>query len=212
MEPEGTSCHLLDGGKPVTVPAVFAWKTNGDLIADVARLGYLDGLVLDPTYGRGKWWTKYRPRLVYSDVNPHDADVATDDFTALHWPDEYFDAVAFDPPYKLNGTPGGDVDDRYGVGEPTRWQDRMFLCRRGAIECARVLKPGGYLLWKCQDQVCAGRVRWQTHDFVDLACQRLDLDLVDRFDMLGTTRPQPAGRQVHAHGRPSTLLVFQKPK
>jgi hypothetical protein len=53
-------------------------------------------------------------------------------------------------------------------------------------------------------------VRWLTLDCADHA-RSVGLELVDRFDMLSGGRSQPPGRrQVHAHGRPSTLLVFCK--
>jgi hypothetical protein len=91
-----------------------------------------------------------------------------------------------------------------------RWQDKHQLIRDGITEAARVLRVGGYLLLKCQDQVCSGRPRWQTIEFTNHAAT-VGFDLVDRFDRIGTTRPQPPGRiQRHAHGRPSTLLVLSK--
>lgn len=194
----------------MTVLATARWRTNGHLIADVAQLGYLrkSDLVLDPTYGRGRWWTKWRPdRLVTLDKRPGAELVG--DFQQLPFPADAFDAVAFDPPYKLNGTPSGDVDARYGVDEPARWQDRHALIRAGLDECARVLRPGGVLLLKCQDQVSSGPVRWQTFEFTFYA-GGLGLLLVEKFDSLGG-RPQPRGRrQVHARRNTSTLLIFEK--
>jgi hypothetical protein len=80
----------------------------------------------------------------------------------------------------------------------------------GLTECSRVLKIGGHLLAKCMDQVCSGQVRWQT-DVLTARAVELGHRKVDRFDLLGGGRPQPNGRgQVHAYGRPSTLLVFRK--
>lgn len=117
--------------------------------------------------------------------------------------------AVFDPPYKLNGTPAlGDFDARYGIEEVTRWQDRMDRIDEGIMSARRALAFGGRLLVKCQDQVCSGQVRWQTDHITHLA-SLLGMGKVDRFDLLGTHRPQPPGRtQKHAHGRPSTLLVF----
>jgi hypothetical protein len=195
------------------VVAAKAWPSNAHLIADVARLGYLDGRVLDPTYGRGKWWTIWQPDvLTMSDIAPPaDSPATRADFTNLWHADGTFDAVAFDPPYKLNGRPDPTVDEPYGVHQPATRDERMQLCRDGIAECARVLKPRGYLLVKCQDQVNGGKVRWQTIDFTMHAAAH-GLTLVDRFDLLGKHRPQPMDgrRQEHAHGRPSTLLVFRK--
>lgn len=197
----------------MTVRAWNDWPTNADLIADVAKLGWLrdDDRVLDCTYGLGVFWKKWRPRrFVGCDIDVDKSPLGRSvDFTDLPWRDRFFDAVVFDPPYKLNGTPDGAVDGRYGVHEVATWQDRMGLIGAGARECARV--SGDRLLVKCQDQVSSGQVRWQT-DYVTDVIQGLGgWRKVDRFDMTGTARPQPEGRkQKHAHDRPSTLLVFQR--
>lgn len=195
------------------VPAVYPWADNSALIADVAKLGYLDGKVLDPTFGMGTWWKKWQPEyLVATDIDPAKNPFSGNpiDFTDL--PGELrgpWDAIAFDPPYKLNGTPS-DPDERYGVGLVASWQERHELICRGIAHLSRFIRPGGYLLLKCQDQVCSGAVRWQTRDFA-VHAERHRLVQVDRFDMIGHARPQPMNsrRQRHAHGRPSTLLVFR---
>lgn len=192
------------------VLAVNDWPTNAALIADVAKL-YLkpDDWVLDVTYGRGRWWTEYRPKhLVTNDLYSDEA-MYHDDFREVYhrWAPEAFDVIAFDPPYKLNGTPAlGDFDDAYGIAQPTSWRERMDLIEEGLVSCL-ALEPR-VLLAKCQDQVVSGKMRWQTHVLTEAAA-RSDVRLVDRFDMIGGTRPQPKGRrQVHARGRGSTLLVF----
>lgn len=195
----------------MTILATSKWATNADLIADCAALGYLreEWRTLDPTYGVGTFWKKWRPQnLVASDLFDGKGESLIADFRYLPFREHTFDAVVYDPPYKLNGTPDAAIDNRYGVDEPTRWQDRMALIRDGFGECARVLADG-YLLVKCQDQVCSGKVRWQTHMLMDEA-REWCLGLVDRFDLL-SYRPQPEGRrQVHARRNTSTLLVFQR--
>ncbi len=196
--------------KPVM--AFGGWRNNAEMVEDCARLGYLrsDWHTLDPTYGHGTFWKRWRPaRLFACDLDLTRSPVGFPvDFTDLPFGDERFDAVVFDPPYKLNGTPDPAADLRYGTQLPTRWQDRMALIRRGLEECSRVL-GAGYLLVKCQDQVCSGKVRWQT-DMVTDHLRRLGLGKVDRFDY-PSWRPQPAGRrQVHAARNTSQMLVFRR--
>lgn len=193
-----------------TVLAAHTWRNNGELIADVARLGYITGHVADLTYGHGQFWTHHRPDLLVAhDINPTKGDGI--DFRQLPEPDGTYHTVVFDPPYKLNGTPSlGDFDHRYGIEAPTRWQDRMTLIHDGLREAIRVTRIGGHILVKCQDQVVSGRIRWQTIEITRWASEA-GAELVDRFDLLGKHRPQPTGRhQVHAQGRPSTLLVLRK--
>ena len=194
------------------VMAVTPWRSNADLIADCFRLGYLQNewLTLDCTYGKGNFWKKHRPAfLIGSDLFASKSKSLVTDFTALPFPDRSFDAVVFDPPYKLNGRPTVELDERYGVEEYTNWRSRMDLIYRGLDECSRVLGKGTLLL-KCQDQVHAGKIRWQTVEFTKYA-EHLGLGLVDRLDLLRPIRPQPEGRQQkHARRNTSTLLVFRR--
>lgn len=194
--------------------AADRWKSNAELIADVAQLGYLDGHVLDCTYGRGVFWKAWAPeRLTF-----HDLRLDGVDFRSLPYGRGIFDASVIDGPYKLNGT-SSEPDIRYGVDVYTGPEGRHELICQGITECARVTKPLGYVLVKCQDQVCSGRVWWQTDIFTRHA-EALGLGKVDRFDLLGKGRKQPErsrkdgnpSRQQHAHQRPSTLLVFRKPR
>lgn len=217
--------------------SITKWKSNAHLIADCARLGYLrdEWKTLDPTYGLGTFWQEWRPDiLIGTDLVPAKGyrqwAGESVDFTALPFEDRSFDCVVFDPPYKLNGTPDQEIDERYGVHQPTNWRERMALCRAGISGCARVL-GGGYLLVKCQDQVCSGKVRWQTFEFTKHA-ESLGLGLVDRFEFLSYRKQDPnrtkkhqackgagcsdctEGRvpvvQAHAHSNSSTLLVFKR--
>lgn len=194
--------------------SVGDWKSNADLIADVARLGWItdDDLVLDATYGLGRFWTTYHPPLLVGlDLDPTKSQTGWGvDFRDLPYDDAVFDVVVFDPPYKLNGTPAlGEFDAGYGIAEPTDWRSRMALILDGARECARVAKK--HLLVKCQDQVVSGQVRWQT-DAVTEAVTGLGFRKADRFDFgAGRGRKQPPGRrQVHARHDASQLLVFTR--
>lgn len=202
-----------------TVMAISAAKNNAELIVECAQLGYLhrDWLILDPTYGKGRFWTELKPKhLIGSDLKMELSLVGTSvDFTDLPWADEHFDAVVFDPPYKLSGTPTGEGpasgDKSYGITEYKSIEERHQLIFDGITECMRVLKPGGYLLIKCQDQVSSGRVQWQTRIFADHA-EDLGAKLVDMLHLPGY-RKQPKGRsQKHARRNYSTMLIVRKNK
>lgn len=201
---------------PDPVLAVTRWKTNAAMIADVARLGYLDGRVLDPTVGtKAGFWKVWRP----DNLTTHDLKTDGVDFRHLPYPAASFDSITLDGPYKLNGTPNEKIDGRYGVDVRATRDGRHQLICDGMTECARVLAPSGFLLVKCQDQVEGGKVRWQTDIFTDHA-KALGLAKVDSFVYLGG-RAQPKDRkrkdgtlspQAHARRNCSTLLVFQAPK
>lgn len=197
----------------MTVLAADTWRTNGHLVADIARLGYLkaDDHVLDPTFGRGLWWTVWQPKH----LTVHDLRIDGTDFRDLPYDDATFDAVAFDPPYVSVGgrktTTIPDMHDRFGLTDaPTRPAGVQELINTGLTETTRVLKPKGVLLVKCQDYVSSGKLWPGTHLTLNHAFT-LNLNLIDRLEHIGRPRPQPAGRrQVHARRNLSTMLVFRR--
>lgn len=196
------------------IRAIGERRTNAELVQDLFNLQYLrwDDLILDPTYGLGRWWTLVKPlRLVGTDLDSTKSLVGDSiDFRRLPFDDDLFDAVVFDPPYKLNGVSQGyGGDEAYGVANATYISvaDRHKLIVEGMSECARVTKRT--LIVKCQDQVCSGRVVWQSRLLADHG-ESLGFRLVDMLHVVGF-RPQPAGRiQKHARRDYSTALVFTK--
>lgn len=190
------------------IHAATAWKSNAHMIEDVAQLGYLNGTVLDPTWGRGNWWTRWRP----------DALIGTDlkqgiDFRSLPYSDDSFDAVAFDPPYVcIGGRKTSGIEamyDAYGLTEaPQTPAEVQRLINDGLTECARVARR--HVLVKCCDYISSGKLWIGTHHTLTHGLS-LGLELVDRLEYVGKGRPQPSGRrQVHARRNLSTLLVFRK--
>lgn len=190
------------------VRAAYTWRNNADLMVDVHRLGYIRGRVFDATPGRsGLWWDG-----IVADSSLTIELNKGQDFRDLQIPSYSYETVAFDPPYKLSGTPAmGDMDARYGLDRYSPMYLRKGVMQRGFYECSRILVYNGHLLAKCQDQVSSGEVRWQTDWYTEWA-ETIGLKKVDRFDLLGKAIPQPMdGRtQRHAHGRASSLLVFRK--
>ena len=191
----------------------FHTGDNNALMGKVAELGYLprDARILDATYGEGTWWrTCDLENLVTNDL---DSPIAEHSFDFCEFPEEWqgwFDVVAYDPPYRLNGTPDPAFDTRYGTHLVTTEAQVMATIRAGLEGCAACVRPRGHLLVKCQAQVCSGRVVWQDVLVIQWA-HALGFTLVERFDM-APARPQPPGRrQVHAR-RGSTLLIFRKGK
>lgn len=204
--------------------AANRWNTNGELIADCHKLNYLRNhdLILDPTFGGGKWWTHWRPqRMIFSDIK-----IDGTDFRNLPHRDEAFTAVAFDPPYCAKGgreTSGiRDMDDRYGQYDcPPTPELLQELINQGLNEMYRVVKPSankglhatkpnGIVLVKCMDYISSGKFFPGTHYTLSHA-MRLGFIQEDRMEHIGDPGPQPGGRrQVHARRNLSTLLVLRK--
>lgn len=195
------------------VKAAHNWKTNADLIADVAQLGYLqkEDRILDPTFGRGLWWTQWQP----AHLHKHDLLLDGVDFRNLPYEDGYFDSIAFDPPYVSVGgrktTTIPDFHNRYGMTDaPSSPASLQILINEGLTEMYRLLRKRGILLCKVQDYISSGKFWDGTHWTTDHA-YHLGFEKVDRLEHMGSTRAQPSGRrQVHARRNLSTLFVFRK--
>lgn len=180
-------------------------KSNADLIADAAALGYVSGRVLDATYGKGNFWLKYQPPLlVKNDIRTagvcHRWDWLTDTpgaFVAA------FDAVVFDPPYKLCGTVTETDQMRWGLGFDSykSIKARTEDMARGLANCARAVKRGGFLLVKSQDQVANHRVHWLSELLSPKGFRK-----IDELYLVSTPRTQRT--QKHARRNYSTLSIF----
>jgi hypothetical protein len=189
--------------------------SNGVLIATIAQLGYLDGeYVLDVTYGEGKWWTRYRPDVLIEGTKE------TEDFRHRPEDNDSVPVITFDPPYISTGSRETSSVDRfysaYGLGDLKGWRAIRSLIDDGLAECARILRPGGWLLVKCMDYVESGHKVWNTFHVYGQA-ESLGLELVDRFHHLTGGGPQTLTnvdgsprQQKHAREVSSMLLVFTK--
>ena len=193
------------------VPSVFV-GTNADLMSAVAPM-YLTGSVMDCTYGEGKWWTRFRPApFVAHDLHKVDGV----DFTDLPEDEATYDAVCFDPPYIPNGgfesSTRQDFRDAFGITTAKGGEARLWaMIGAGVAECARVLKPGGFLLVKCMDFVYG--------DGLTLGHRRV-LDMADHLGLrchdliVHHTGSGPGGHNIftpkRARRHHSYLLVFTK--
>lgn len=196
--------------RPRRDPLVLAaqyWPSNAHLIADIAKLGYLFGDVLDATYGNGVWWKVWRP----DSFTRH-----TGDFTRLlsvYGPGS-FDCVAFDPPYVC---PGGretsnikTFHERYGMDRTPKTPAQLQqLINLGLSECFEVVRWRGYIVVKVKDYISSGKLWDGTGKTVAFATEQLGLKYIDRFEHIGSPGPQSQTTQVHARRNLSTALVFQ---
>lgn len=103
------------------------------------------------------WFDKDNPNVLFQDIREvppveyyprRTFEVKPDviaDFTNMPYPDGTFSLVVFDPPHLLStdGNPGF-IRLKYGA-LGTGWKEML---RKGFAECFRVLKPGGFLIFK----------------------------------------------------------------
>lgn len=187
--------------------------TNADLFPDVLALYVPEGSVIaDVTYGRGVFWkhvdkTKYRLSTfdLYSDFAAQQAD-----FRELPIGNEQLDALVLDPPYFPTHNAGKVMSSSYHNMTINRRtpQQVLELYFEGYKEAHRVLKPGGILIVKCQDQVDCGKQFW----FHTKLLEYPGFTAEDIF-VLVTKSPliDPRWkRQLHARKNHSYFLVLKK--
>lgn len=153
-------------------------------------------------------WSTYQPETLTKVHN---------DLDFRHLPKEWtdsFGAALFDPPYRLSGTATNvnGFDDRYGTNGAYRPLEKVKAgMLAGLHECERVVRPLGFIIVKCQDQVSSGKYQWQVGWVVNDALKR-GLVFVDQLHLQSYRAQSSERRQVHARRNYSTFLVFQKPR
>ena len=230
----------VQGGRATTDVVTSAHVgQNAELFAKVMALHVPRGaLVADVTFGLGAFWRHVEAgayRLLASDIElkpearkaPWIDARGGVDCRALPYADASIDAVVLDPPY-MEGLHRRAVDHMAGSGSHAafrraysseraseggpRWHDAVLdLYARAGVEADRVLRPGGALIVKCQDEVSANKQRL-THVEIITGYESLGLYCKDLFVLIRPTSPAVSRLKVQVHARKSHsyFLVFEK--
>lgn len=197
---------------------------NNEVFPQVLGLHVPPGAkVADVTYGNGVFWRHIpagRYRLFATDLKDGV------DCRDLPYGDGTMDCVVLDPPYmegffrqdeslSANGT-HTTFRGYYSNGERPpalsgKWHNAVLeLYVQAAAEAARVLRKGGVLIVKCQDEVSAG-VQRLTHIEITLNLSRMGFYAKDMFVVVRRNKPGVSRiqRQVHARKNHSYFLVFE---
>jgi hypothetical protein len=193
---------------------------NADVFPHVLALYVSPGSrVADVTYGRGTFW-KHLDSRRYQIVA---SDLATGvDCRRLPYGDGSLDCVVLDPPYMH--TPGGtahvehqNFEQYYGNNRPVdstgaKYHEAVLeLYFAAAREAARVLKDGGILILKCQDEVCACKQRLTHVEIINSLTESLYI-VEDLFVLVRRNKPGVSRilKQRHARKNHSYFLVFRR--
>jgi len=194
------------------IVSAHRWPDNAALIAEaVVPLGYIrpEDRLLDLTYGRGKWWTRYHHRGFFVALVDDDdaADSVGGEVAVAYVGKDYrnlsrefdegeMDVVVFDPPYIAMGgraTSGmGEFMDRYGLENAATTPAKLHADNAaGLAEAHRIVVPGGLVLVKCAPYISSGR-RQEGDDWMREAAFDLGMRVVDKFIHVGDVRAQPS--------------------
>jgi hypothetical protein len=115
-------------------------------------------IILDPASSmRSFYFDKKDDRVLFGDIREKETHLLTNnqtihiepdevmDFRAIPYPDETYQCVIFDPPHLLNLSEKSWMRKKYGVLDKETWQDDLT---KGFVECFRVLKTNGTLIFK----------------------------------------------------------------
>lgn len=179
--------------------------TNADLFAVALRFYISPGSkVADVTYGKGVFWRNI-PEGEY-ELTRSDIEDGTD-FRHLPYQAASFNALILDPPYMHGGkTVKQSINDCYR-NENTSHESVVALYLGGVLEARRVLKRGGILFVKCQDEIESGKQR-MTHAELLAVLPMVGFRIEDQFVLHNAAVPAMREKyQLHARKNHSYLIV-----
>jgi SAM-dependent methyltransferase len=119
-----------------------------------------EGFEADSTYSKGGFYKDIPPPRLRFDLNPQSEDVIQADCRDLPLADESISSMMFDPPFlattgkSLKEDKGNIINRRFTVCKSETELQNLYT--DAVREAARVLKPGGIFVFKCQDKVSSG--------------------------------------------------------
>jgi hypothetical protein len=188
-------------------------ENNSDVLEAIRSLHCPEGFECDMTYGNGSFWKGgERPKYCF-DITPLHEGVIEADSQMLPLPESFLSNCVFDPPFLTYVKNGREHNNKVAMtsrfGGYYAYSELEDHYRGTISEAWRVLKPGGKLVFKCQDIIHNHKMHC-THVNV---CNWAELEgfrLLDLFVLTAKSRmPGPQkGTQKHARIFHSYFLVF----
>ena len=192
---------------------------QSEIIRNIIKLHVPEGRIdCDPTYSTGAFYdgTGIEPPALRFDISPQTEGVEEADARHLPLPDGSLLCMMLDPPFlatkgrSLTAGDGNRINRRFGVYPDEK---SLHQCYAEMLkEACRVLKPGGILIFKCQDKVSSGK-QYMSHVFVMDTAVKTGFYPKDLFVLLARNRlvaDWQAKNQKHARKFHCNFWVFQK--
>ena len=178
---------------------------NADLFPQILALYVPEGsIIADVTYGRGAFW-KQVEKSKY-DLRPSDLLTGVD-FRDLPYGDASIDTLVLDPGYVHGGqTMLPSLRAQYRNNN-TSHESVIRLFASGLVEAARVLKKGGVIILKSQDEIESGKQRFTHVELIHLLGM-FGFEAIDKFVLVQNGTPAMRhDYQIHARKNHSYFLV-----
>ena len=187
--------------------------SNTEIIRWIMALYCPNGFDLDPTYSIGNFYRSIKEPKFKFDLVSSGPEIVPADASELPIKDNSINSIMFDPPFvggsRRDGKPG-IIKVRFGYYKNI--QDELWdMYSKALNEFYRVLKPGGVVVFKCQDSVESGK-QYITH--VEIMNRALQTGFYpkDLFILTAKNRIIKQERQFHARKFHSYFWVFIKQK
>lgn len=186
------------------------YDNQDDLLKGLMSLYCPSGFDLDVTYSKGNFYKNIPKPKFKMDLFPQTDNTISADSTWLPLKGGSVDSIMYDPPFvagsQAKGKPG-IIKTRFSYLKTTYDLWKMYL--KSLCNFYRVLKPGGVLVFKCQDCIDSSK-QYFSHVFIMNEAYKIGFYPKDLFILTAKVRMINQKSQQHARKYHCYFWVFVK--